>query len=95
MSLVSWSVELDVAFLEACDTWPNSQKLELLALLRVLARSGPEGLGFIRSEWEGVPDWTQLASPVSLPLPVHLSAGWKTLALDILPGHRIVVVSLG
>ena len=90
-----WSVELEVSFLKVCDTWPTPQKLELQALLKTLTRSGPEGLGFIKLEWEGVPEWTDLASPVSLPLPVRLSTGWKTLALDILPGHKIVVVNLG
>ncbi|MFC5343282.1 hypothetical protein ACETK8_07620 [Brevundimonas staleyi] len=89
----NWTVELDVSFLAICDQWPSDQKLELQALTRLLQRLGPEGLGFIRSEWE-MPDWDDLASPVSLPLPVHLSTGWKTLALDILPARRVVVVSL-
>ncbi|HYC73753.1 hypothetical protein [Brevundimonas sp.] len=67
---------------------------ELLAIQQGLERRGPEGLGLIKAELEGVPAWRDLATPVSLLLAIDTPSGLGRMALEIQPNFRIVIVRL-
>lgn len=89
-----WTVEIDSDFLIEVLSWSEDRQLELLAFQEVLASGGPEALGLLKSELEGVPEWCDLASPYCLPLSVSLPSGWKVLTLEVQANFRVVIVRL-
>lgn len=89
-----WSVEIDNDLLSDVTTWSRDQQKELYAIQLRLRGGGPEAMGLIKAELEGVPDWKDMSGSLSLRLPVSLRSGWKDLVLEIQANFRIVVVSL-
>lgn len=89
-----WAVEIDDDFLSEVQLWSKDQQLELFAIQIRLATGGPDAMGLIKSELEGVPAWSDLASPYCLPLPVNLPSGWKVLTLEVQENFKVVIVRL-
>ncbi len=90
-----WVVEIDDDFLSRLAAWSVDRQKELYAIQVRLRSGGPEAMGLIKSELEGVPAWRDLSGPVSLRLPVNLPSGWKVLELEVQPDFRLVVTGLG
>lgn len=90
----AWTVEIDDGFLIEIEQWEPSLRAELLDLAARLESGGPDALGFNPLEWEGFPGWDALGSPISLPIPISLRSGWKSLRLAILPDRRLFIVGL-
>jgi hypothetical protein len=89
-----WTVEIDDDLLSEVPLWSKDLQLELLAVQELLASGGPEALGLVKSELEGVPHWAVLSSPYCLPMAVYLPSGWKLLTLEVQPNFKVVIVSL-
>ena len=89
-----WAVEVDDDLLSTMNFWSDDQKKELYAILLLLRDGGPEAMGLIWAELEGVPSWSNLAGPVSLQLPISLPSGWKILSLEVQANFRVVIVKL-
>ena len=92
--MVGWTVEIDDDFLREVRLWSKDRQRTLFAVQTLLAAGGPEAMGLMKSELEGVPNWGDLATPYCLPLPVYLPSGEKVLTLEIQPDFRVVIVSL-
>ena len=90
----AWTVEIDDDLLRELDQWSEERQLEALAIQQRLERGGPEALGLIKAELEGVPSWRDLATPISLLLPIVTPSGLGRMALEIQPNLRIVIVRL-
>lgn len=90
----AWIVEIDDDLLRELDRWSEERRLEMLAIQQRLERGGPELLGLIKAELEGVPAWRDLATPISLLLPVDTPSGLGRMMLEIQPNFRIVIVRL-
>ena len=90
----SWTVEVDDDFLSEVKLWAKDRQLELFAIQKLLANGGPEAMGLLKSELEGVPNWRDLASPYCLPLPLNLRSGSKVLTLEVQPNFKVVIVRL-
>ena len=89
-----WTVEIDNDFLNEVRLWSKDRQLELFSIQERLASGGPEAMGLLKSELEGVPDWRHLSTPYCLPLAVSLPSGWKILTLEIQPKLRVIIVRL-
>jgi hypothetical protein len=89
-----WTVEIDDDFLKEVRLWPKDLQLELSAIQERLAWDGPEAMGLLKRELEGVPEWRDLSSPYCLPLAVYLPSGPKVLTLEVQPNFRVVIVRL-
>jgi len=89
-----WTVEIDDDLLRELDQWSEERQLEALAIQQRLERGGPEALGLIKAELEGVPSWRDLATPISLLLPIDTPSGLGRMALEIQPNFRVVIVRL-
>jgi len=92
--MVGWTVEVDDDLLSDVKTWSRDQQKELYAIQLRLRDGGPEAMGLIKAELEGVPDWKDMSGSLSLRLPVNLPSGWKDLVLEVQANFRIFVVSL-
>ena len=89
-----WTVEIDDDFLKEVRLWSKDRQRRLFAIQTLLESGGPEAMGLMKSELEGVPNWRDLATPYCLPLPVYLPSGEKVLTLEIQPNFRVVIVGL-
>lgn len=89
-----WTVEVDTDLVEELRWWAEDQQLELLAIQQRLERGGPEEMGLIKAELEGVPAWRDLVGPVSLRIPVETLSGWSILMLEVQPGLKVVIREL-
>lgn len=58
-----WKVEIGAELLIEIVKWNIQQRRELAAIHRRLQRGGPEAMGLVKSELEGVPPWELLSSP--------------------------------
>lgn len=90
----SWTVEIDDDFLSDVVLWSKDRQLELFAIQQRLEAGGPEAMGLVKSELEGVPDWRDLSTPYCLPLAVYLPSGWKILTIEVQPDFRVIIVRL-
>ena len=90
----SWTVEIDDDFLREVLLWSEDHQRELFAIQERLETGGPEAMGLVKSELEGVPSWRELATPYCLPLAVYLPSGRQLLTLEIQPNFRVVVIRL-
>lgn len=89
-----WTVEIDDDLLIELKLWSRDLQLELFAIQKRLEMGGPEAMGLLKSELEGVPDWNDLSTPYCLPLAVYLPSGWRILTLEIQQTFRIIIVRL-
>lgn len=92
--MVAWTVELDEELFVELESWTLDRQFELDAIQRRLRRGGPEDMGVVRGELEGVPAWKNLGGPVSLRIPVDLPSGFRVLTMEVQPGFTIIIVSL-
>lgn len=90
----AWTVEIDDDLLRELDQWSEERQFEALAIQQRLERGGPETLGLIKAELEGVPSWRDLATPISLLLPIETPSGLGRMMLEIQPNFRVVIVRL-
>ncbi len=92
--MAGWTVEVDEDLLNEVKTWSIDQQKEFYAIQVRLRGRGPEAMGLIKAELEGVPDWKDMSGSLSLRLPVDLPSGWKNLVLEVQANFRVLIVSL-
>lgn len=92
--MAPWTVEVDEDLLSELNQWSRDQQKEFYAIQIRLRGGGPEAMGLIKAELEGVPDWKDMCGSLSLRLPVNLPSGWKDLVVEVQANFRIVIVGL-
>jgi hypothetical protein len=86
-----WTIVLDIEVARGIERWPRQNRLDLVAILDLLAAEGPSGFGWDALSNVGVASWSNIEAPYRRVLGRAVHERFYRLGLEILPGNAVRV----